>query len=123
MRKETKEYYVANDGARFDSEKECAEYEHELQCYRERIERRDKLLATLQEVETDIAKIEYRRLIKRGVRIRPVIGHHGCSREGYYNECPYCGEMTGNYEGRNLTLRVDKNVYKCVKCGKFFTYG
>lgn len=116
MTKQTDIYYKANDGTRFETEEECREYETEKERYALALKKK-------REAEKEIAVIEYARFRREGRFAKPTTGSFGCGHDGYYTKCPHCGEYTGNYEGRNLKLKVDdKGIYKCEKCGCFFSY-
>lgn len=114
MKEVTEKYYMATDGKKFKDENECKEYE----------EAASKLKALKTQVQTlnkEIACTEYV-LYGKGKYIESVMYAGGCGHDGYYNKCPHCGELVGGYERRNTSLMVDKNTYKCEKCGKFFRY-
>ena len=115
MTKQTDTYYKADDGTRFETEEECLMYETEEKRYREALSKK-------KEVEKEIATIEFARFKRGGGYTHPAIGSMGCGHDGFYKMCPYCNEQTGGYEGANLHLKVGVNVYKCEKCGKFFSY-
>lgn len=111
MEKCTETYYTSKDGAKFATEED----ETEKKRYKE-------ALAKKREAEKEIADIEYVRFKRGGGYTHPAIGSMGCGHDGFYKMCPYCNEQTGGYEGANLHLKVGTNVYKCEKCGKFFSY-
>ena len=115
MEKYTETYYKAKDGTKFETEEECAAYETEEKRYR-------AALAKKNEAEKEIAVIEYARFKRSGGYTHSAIGSIGCGHDGYYTKCPHCEAYTGNYESANLGLKVDEGVYKCEKCGKFFSY-
>ncbi len=115
MEKQTETYYKATDGTRFETEEECRAYETEKDRY-------NAALAKKREAEKEIAAIEYARFKRKYVYIQPATGSFGCGHDGYYKKCPHCGEQTGGYEGANLGLKVDEGIYKCEKCGLFFSY-
>ncbi|MDE7323097.1 MAG: hypothetical protein K2N73_10310 [Lachnospiraceae bacterium] len=116
MEKYTETYYKAKDGTKFKTEEECREYETEK-------ERHEAALAKKKEAERELAIIEYERFKRENGRFAPqTVGNFGCGHDGYYSKCPHCGELTGNYERKNLGFKVDKNIYKCEKCGNFFSY-
>lgn len=115
MEKFIETYYKAKDGTKFETEEECHEYETEGERYRE-------ALAKKKEAEKEIAVIEYARFKRNGGFALPTMGSFGGGHDGSYTKCPHCEEYTGNYERANLELKVDEGVYKCEKCGKFFSY-
>ena len=115
MTKQTETYYRAEDGRRFETEEECRAYETEKERY-------NAALTKKREVEKEIVTIEYARFKRNGGYAPSTTGSYGCGHDGYYTKCPHCEEQTGGYEGSNLHLKVDGNVYKCEKCGKFFSY-
>lgn len=115
MEKYTETYYKAKDGTKFETEEECAAYETEEKRYR-------AALAKKNEAEKEIAVIEYARFKRSGGYTHSAIGSIGCGHDGFYKMCPFCNEQTGGYEGANLHLKVGASVYKCEKCGKFFSY-
>lgn len=116
MTKQTETYYKAEDGRRFETEEECRAYETEKERY-------NAALAKKREAEKEIAFIEYEKYKREnGQCVDRATGSFGCGHDGYYTKCPHCGALTGNYERANLGLKVAEHVYKCEKCGKFFSY-
>ncbi len=115
MEKCTETYYKANDGTKFETEEECAAYETEEKRYRAALEKK-------KEAEKEIAVIEYARFKRKGGFALSTMGSFGGGHDGSYTKCPHCEAYTGNYESANLGLKVDEGVYKCEKCGKFFSY-
>lgn len=116
MTKQTETYYLAEDGTRFKTEETCREYETEKERYKMALKKK-------REAEKEIAVIEYARFRREGgYVVQSTTGSFGCDHDGYYTKCPHCGELTGNYEGKNLGLKVDEGIYKCEKCGGFFCY-
>ena len=115
MEKYTETYYNAKDGTKFKTEEECKEYETEEAWYSAALEKK-------REAEKEIAVIEYKRFKRKVGYVQPATGSYGCGHDGYYTKCPHCEAYTGNYERANLGLKVDEGVYKCEKCGKFFSY-
>lgn len=116
MEKCTETYYKAKDGTRFDTEEKCAAYESEQRRYKAAMDRK-------KEAERELAIIEYERFKRENGRYAPsTVGSFGCDHDGYYSKCPHCGELTGNYACKNLGFKVDKTIYKCEKCGNFFSY-
>lgn len=109
-----KRYYKSTDGRIFEDENDCKEYESAL------IEL-GKFKAQIEDLNRKIANAEYI-LYGKGNYIKPANDAGGCGHEGYYSKCPHCGEYVGGYERRNTSLKVDENIYKCEKCGKFFRY-
>ena len=110
----TEKYYMATDGKRFKDENECKEYENASLKLK-------TLKVQAYELNKEIAHAEYI-LYKKDNYIESVKSAGGCGHDGYYHKCPHCDELVGGYESRNTSLKVDKNVYKCEKCGKFFRY-
>lgn len=108
-------YYKAFDGKRFETEEECIAYETEKERYNAALKKK-------REAEKEIATIEYARFKREGGFAKSTTGSFGCGHDGYYTKCPHCGELTGNYEGKNLGLHVSGSIYKCEKCGNFFSY-
>lgn len=115
MEKYAETYYKATDGTKFKTEEECRAYENEKERY-------NASLAKKREAEKEIAAIEYARFKRKGGYVQSATGSFGCSHDGYYKKCPHCGAYTGNYESANLRLKVAESVYKCEKCGNFFSY-
>ena len=110
----TEKYYVATDGKKFKDENECKEYEDALL-------KAKTLKSQINALNKELACAEYV-LYGKGKYIESSISAGGCGHDGYYNKCTHCGELIGGYEGRNTSLKVDKNTYKCEKCGEFFRY-
>lgn len=115
MIKQTDVYYKAEDGTRFETEQQCREYETEKERYEMAVRKK-------REAEKEIAIIEYARFKRKGGYVQPTTGSFGCGHDGYYTKCPHCGALTGNYEGKNLGLKVAESIYMCEKCGNFFSY-
>ena len=114
MKEVTETYYLSKDGKKFKDKSECKEYEEAIlkaSTLQERIKTLNKELACVQYI-----------LYGKGTHVPSVSSAGGCGHDGYYNECPYCGELVGGYEGRNTSLKVAECVYKCEKCGEFFRY-
>ncbi len=106
MEKCTETYYKAKDGTKFETEE-------------------DRYMAALvkkRESEKEIAVIEYARFKRKGEFVPSTTGSFGGGHDGGYTKCPHCGAYTGNYEGANLGLKVADGIYKCEKCGLFFSY-
>ena len=115
MEKFTETYYIAADGAKFNTEEECRAYETEKERY-------NAALTKKIEAEKEIAAIEYARFKRKGGYAPSTVGSYGGGHDGSYTKCPHCEAYTGNYERANLGLKVAEHVYKCEKCGKFFSY-
>ena len=110
----TEKYYVATDGRKFKDENECKEYEDaalEIKTLKSKIQNLNKELACAEYV-----------LYYKGKYISSSISAGGCGHDGFYNKCPHCETLIGGYEGRNTSLKVDKDTYRCEKCGTFFRY-
>lgn len=115
MKEVTEKYYQAYDGQTFTDESECLEYEDAL----------DKVKALKSQAATlnkELACAEYVLHRCKKILIKRAGYAGGCGHDGYYHKCPDCGELVGGYEGRNTSLKVDENTYRCVKCGEFFIY-
>lgn len=110
----TEKYYVAADGKRFKDENECKEYEESAMKIK-------TLKSQINALNKELACAEYT-LHAKGKYIKRVSFAGGNGHDGYYHECPNCKAIVGGYEGRNTSLIVDKNTYKCEKCGDFFIY-
>ena len=106
-------YDVANDGKRFDDKSECEEYEAALAEFK-------NLKSQKEALDRKVAHAEY--IIKKGSYIKSAPYAGGTGHDGYYHKCPTCGELVGGYEGRNTSLKVDNNIYKCEMCGELFRY-
>lgn len=98
-----------------ETEEACREYGTEEERYKLALNKK-------REVEKEIAVIEYARFKRSGGFASETVGSFGCDHDGYYTKCPHCGEYTGNYDRKNLGLKVSEGVYKCEKCGNFFSY-
>ena len=114
MKEVIEKYYVATDGRKFKNENECKEYEDALLKVK-------TLKEQINALNKELACVEYV-LYYKNTNIKTVEYAGGCGHDGYYNKCPHCEELVGGYEGRNTSLKVDKNTYKCEKCGYFFRY-
>lgn len=114
MREVIEKYFVACDGKRFNDEDKCREYEESLINEKELKQQILKLNKELAKVEYSLYRIEHYPQSSKSAG--------GCGNSGYYSKCPNCEELIGGYERTNTTLEVDKNTYKCEKCGTFFTY-
>jgi len=110
----TEKYYMATDGKKFKDAKECKEYEDALLKLKILQER-------LHSLNKEIAFTEYI-LYYKGQYINLAKSAGGCGHDGFYSKCPHCEELVGGYEGRNTSLKVDKDIYKCEMCGTFFRY-
>lgn len=114
MQEVTEKYYIASNGKRFENEDECKEYE-------EALSKINKLRTQINILNKELASAEYI-LHYKGRFVEQVNDAGGCGHDGFYSKCPRCEELVGGYEGRNTSLNVDKNIYKCEKCGTFFRY-
>jgi len=114
MKELTEKYYIAADGRKFKNENECREYEKALSKIK-------TIMSQIQVLNKELASAEYV-LYGKEKYIKSAEHAGGCGHDGYYSKCPHCGELVGGYEGRNTSLKVDKNTYKCEKCGDFFRY-
>lgn len=114
MKEVIEKYYLSSDGKKFNDELECKEYEDALSQLKE-------LKKSYDDLRKKIANAEYV-LYAKGKYLKSVTYSGGNGHDGYYYECPSCGALVGGYEGRNTSLTVDKNTYKCEKCGNFFNY-
>lgn len=114
MEEVTEKYYMSSDGKRFKDENECKEYEDALLKVK-------NIKTQIDVLNKELASAEYV-LNGKGKYIETVKYAGGCGHDGYYSKCPHCGELVGGWEGRNTSLKVDKYVYKCEKCGSFFRY-
>ena len=114
MKEIIEKYFVADDGKKFQDKNECKEYEEALLKGKE-------LKQKISELNKELAKLEYI-IYKKENYIKKSESAGGCGHDGYYNKCPNCEELVGGYEGRNTSLKVDENIYKCEKCGTFFIY-
>ena len=110
----TEKYYMANDNKKFKDENECKEYEEALL-------KVQTLRKQIRDLNKELACAEYI-LYRKDTYIKSADYAGGNGHDGYYSMCPYCGELIGGYEGRNTSLKVDEDVYKCEKCGAFFRY-
>ena len=114
MEEVTEKYYISADGRKFQDGNECKEYEEALQ-------KMNHIKEQIYALHKELACTEYI-LYAKGEYIKSANYAGGCGHDGYYSKCPYCERLIGGYEGRNTSLKVDENTYKCEKCGKFFTY-
>lgn len=105
----TEKYYMANDGKKFTDENECREYE-------EAKTKVEDLKTQIHALNKELACAEYI-MYGKGKYVARADGH-----DGYYNKCPNCGANVGGYERLNTKLNVDRDIYKCEKCGEFFMY-
>lgn len=123
MTKHTEVYYKAEDGKRFETEEECRAYETEEERYMAALEKKRLALGNAKEAEKEIAVIEYARFKRNSGYALPMKGiYRGLKYDWVCITCPHCGEYVGNWGSINLGLKVDKGVYKCEKCGGFFSY-
>ena len=114
MKEVTEKYYIATDGRKFKDENECKEYE-------EASLKIKTLKSQIKDLNKELACAEYV-LYYKGKYIEQTNGAVGNRHDGYYSKCPHCEELVGGYEGRNTSLKVDQNIYRCEKCGTFFRY-
>ena len=114
MKEVTEKYYLSADGKKFKDENECKEYEEALVKVR-------TLKAQVLALNKELACAEYV-LDWKGKCIESAKYTGGNGHDGYYYKCPHCGELVGGYGGSNTSLKVDRDTYKCEKCGKFFIY-
>ena len=114
MKEVTEKYYISTDGRKFNNENECKEYE-------EAALKIKTIKSQIHDLNKELACAEYT-LYGKGKYIESVEYAGGCGHDGYYNKCPYCGELVGGYERRNTSFKVDEDTYKCEKCGEFFRY-
>ena len=114
MKEVTEKYYMSADGRKFKDENECKEYEEALAKVR-------TLKSQVLALNKELACAEYV-LYRRDNYIEKAGYAGGNGHDGYYHKCPHCGEFVGGYGDTNTSLKVDKDTYKCEKCGGFFVY-
>lgn len=114
MKEVTEKYYLSADGKKFKDENECKEYEEaslKIKTLKQQILALNKELACAEYV-----------LNWKGKYIKSAEYAGGNGHDGYYHKCPFCGELVGGYGGANTALKVDRDTYRCEKCGNFFVY-
>ena len=107
-------YWLADDGTRFESVKDCEKYENSINKEKEL---KDEILRLKTELAQLVYDRDYKTMRKYVTRWGSCTGNN---HDGNMYICPHCKKQVGSTYGSTIGIKVDDDVYCCTNCGTYF---